>query len=379
MDRSELPKTHRALVLTSRDEPLTVKTVQTPQPTPGSVIIRIIVTNVASFAREVYDGTRPYSFPTPLVVGSSAIGRIAATGPDSTLLTPGQLVYFDVTIRGRDDPSNVILLSGVTDGFTAGSKKLMAGEWRDSTYAEYAKVPLENCHVLNERHLLGSVGDGGLGYSVETLAIINRMLIPYGGLRSVNLTAGETVIVAPATGPLGGCAVLVALAMGARVIAMGRSVEMLKKLAALDTKRVKTVPITGAVEAQTEALRNCFGPVDVFFDISPPQAAKSTHIKSGILALRAGGRVSLMGGIPEDVPIPYLAVMIGNLQLKGCWMFPREAVGELVKMIEADVLKIGEESFGKRYVGKFGLEEWDSALTAAAENVGMADLTLIAP
>ncbi|CAM6127296.1 unnamed protein product [Calypogeia fissa] len=375
----ELPKTHRALVLTSRSEPLKVETVPTPQPTPGSAVVRILVAGVMSYAREGYEGIRPYTFPTPLVVGSSAIGRIAAVGPDASLLTPGQLVYFDITIRGRDDPNGAVFLSGIFDGFTPGSKKLMAGEWRDSTYAEYAKVPLENCHILNEKQLLGSLGDGGLGYSVETLAIIGRLLVPYGGLRDVNLKAGETVIVAPATGPFGGCAVLVALAMGARVIAMGRNVEVLKKLAAMNPKRVKTVPITGDVEAQTKALRSCFGPVDVFFDISPAQAAKSTHIRSGIFALRHGGRVSLMGGIREDIAIPYAAVMHSNIQLKGCRMYPPEAVGELIKMIEADVLRIDEESFGQRYVGRFKLEEWDSALTAAAENVGMADLPLITP
>ncbi|CAM6117720.1 unnamed protein product [Calypogeia fissa] len=80
-------------------------------------------------------------------------------------------------------------------------------------------------------------------------------------------------------------AVLVALAVGARVIAMGHNVEALKQRAAINPRRVKTVPITGNVKAETNALRSCFGPVDVFFDISPPQAAKSTHLRSGILAL----------------------------------------------------------------------------------------------
>jgi threonine dehydrogenase-like Zn-dependent dehydrogenase len=350
-----------------------------PSQTPGSVVIRILVANVVSYAREIYDGTRPYTFPLPLVIGSSAIGRIAATGRDATLLTPGQLVFFDITIRGRDDPAHSVFLSGVVDGFTAGSKKLMAGEWRDSTYAEYAKVPLENCHVLNEKLLLGSVKDGGLGYSVESLSIISRLLVPYGGLRDVNLKVGETVIVAPATGPFGGVAVVAALAMGARVVAMGRNVDALNKLEALDPKRVKTVPITGDVEGQTKAVLSYFRPADVFFDISPPQAAKSTHIKSAILALRHGGRVSLMGGIQGDVSIPYNVVMHSNILLKGTWMFPREAVGEVIKMVETDVLRIGEESLGQRHIAKFGLEEWDQAFTAAAENTGMGDLVLIAP
>ncbi len=155
----------------------------------------------------------------------------------------------------------------------------MRGEWRDSTYAEYAKVPLETCEVLDEGRLCG-----GLGYEVVELAAMAALLVPYGGLRDIGLRAGETVIVSPATGAFGGAAVLVALAMGARVIAMGRNVEKLERIKGR-SERIETVPITGDVQRDAAALKS-FGPVDAFFDISPPEAGKSTHIKSGILALR---------------------------------------------------------------------------------------------
>lgn len=155
----------------------------------------------------------------------------------------------------------------------------MRGEWKDSTYAEYAKVPLETCEVLDEGKLCGR-----MGYEIADLAYISALLVPYGGLRDIDLKAGETVIVSPATGAFGGAAVLVALAMGARVIAMGRNVEALKKIKKR-CERVEIVPITGDVLKDSEALKS-FGAVDAFFDISPPEAGKSTHIKSGILALK---------------------------------------------------------------------------------------------
>ncbi|CAM6126640.1 unnamed protein product [Calypogeia fissa] len=199
--QQELPKTHRALVLTSRSEPAKVENIPTLQPTPGSAVVRIIVAGVMSYACE-----------------QETDGR------------------------------------GLERFHLCGTRK---GAARD-------------CHILNEKLLLGSVDEGGLGYSVKTLAIIGWLLVPYDGLRDVNLKAGETVIITPATRPFGGCAMLVALAMGARVIAMGRNVEALKQLAAINPRRVKTVLITGNVEAETNALRSCFGAVDVFFDISPP-------------------------------------------------------------------------------------------------------------
>lgn len=46
---------------------------------------------------------RKYSYPTPLVVGTSAIGRVAAVGVDTVKLKEGDLVYTDCVVRGRDD------------------------------------------------------------------------------------------------------------------------------------------------------------------------------------------------------------------------------------------------------------------------------------
>lgn len=369
MTTQTLPQAHRALIVNSTSSPPAVQTIPTPQPGPGSAVVRILAANVISYMRQIYNGERQYPFPTPLVPGASAIGRVAAVGPDATLLKPGMLVLVDCTIRGRDD-ATAVFLSGIHEGYSEGSKTLMRGEWKDSTYAEYAKVPLETCEVLDEGKLCGR-----MGYEIADLAYISALLVPYGGLRDIDLKAGETVIVSPATGAFGGAAVLVALAMGARVIAMGRNVETLKKIKK-KCERVEIVPITGDVLKDSEALKS-FGAVDAFFDISPPEAGKSTHIKSGILALKHSGRVSLMGGI-KDVSIPHSVVMHRNLTLKGKWMFEREDIKGMIKMVENGVLKLGESS-GSRIVGKFGLEDWDKAFTAAEKNAGMGESTLITP
>ncbi|MCJ1432222.1 hypothetical protein MMC27_001578 [Xylographa pallens] len=370
-----LPRTHRALVLTATTKPPTVQTVATPQPGPGSAVVQVVVANVLSYARDIYNGKRNYAYPTPLVIGCSAVGRIAAVGPDATALTPGRLVLVDTTLRGRDDPTSVCL-SGVHEGFTAGSRVLMRGEWRDSTYAEYVKVPLENCIGLDEKRLLGKVQDGGLGYEIADLMYLAAVMVPYGGLRGIGLQPGETVIVAPATGAFGGAAVHVAAAMGARVLAMGRNKDALARVAT-GFERVEAVPMTGDVVADLKALQG-FGAIDAYFDISPPEAAGSTHLKSGILALRPGGRVSLMGGIQGDVAIPHSAVMHRNLTLKGCWMYTREDTRAMVKLVESGVLRLGKGA-GVKVVGQFGLGEWAKAFDTAAENPGMGLQTLIAP
>jgi NADPH:quinone reductase-like Zn-dependent oxidoreductase len=373
-----LPAFHRVLRLTSRDQPLTIESVPTPQPVPGSAVVRVLAAGVLSYAGEVYSGKRPYPFPLPFTPGSSAIARVVALGPDATSLKPGQLVIFDCTIRARDDPG-AIFLSGLSEGWTEGSRALMHGEWRESTYAEYAKCPLENCIPLDEARLLGDPRAGGLGYSVEDLMHIMAIAVSFGGLNDVGLKAGETVVIAPATGNFGGAAVHVALALGAKVVAMGRNADVLAHLTKLNPSRVSTVQITSDADADTAALQAAArAPIDVFFDISPPMAAHSSHVRSGIAAVRHSGRISLMGGIAGDVAFTYKTFMRRNLSMKGTWMYSREQLLQLVKMVEVGVLPIGK-SAGMEVTGKFKLEEWQQAFDAAASNAGPGKVTVLVP
>ena len=85
-----------------------------------------------------------------------------------------------------------------------------------------------------------------------------------------------------------------------------------------------------------------------------------------------------MGGIRDDVPIPHSVVVHWNLTLKGKWMFEREDIKSMIKMVESGVLKLGE-SAGLRIIGKFGLEDWDKAFTAAEKNAGMGETALLTP
>ena len=377
MSSTSLPETHRALRLLSLDSKPSVEVIATPKPTPGSVVIQVLATAILSYQNQIYppSNTRKYPYPLPLTGGSSAIGRIAAVGPDATSLKEGQFVYFDNFIRARDDHT-IAFLSAVHEGFSGGSKKLMREVWRDGSYAEYARAPLENVFALNEEHLCGSLSSGiGLGHTPEDLVAFLPLLVPYGGLRDVHLQPGETVIIAPATGPFGGAAVKVALAMGAKVIAMGRNQDILKKLA--EHERVDYIPITGDAAEMTAALKK-FGPIDVYFDISPPQAADSKHMQACILALKHSGRVSLMGGLLGDVAIPHSFVVVCDITIKGKWMYNRDDILSMIRLLESGILKIGE-SAGTKVAGKFGLEEWEEAFNTASEKTGVGEVVVFVP
>ena len=80
----------------------------------------------------------------------------------------------------------------------------------------------------------------------------------------------------------------------------------------------------------------------------------------------------------QDVSFPYWHMVHKNLTLKGKWMFEREDIKRMIKMVEKGMMKVGE-SEGMKIVGKFGLEDWDKAFTAAEKNAGMGEMALITP
>ncbi|KAI1416185.1 putative quinone oxidoreductase [Hypoxylon sp. FL1857] len=368
---SNIPAKHRALVLDTIEDGFHVKNIPTPQVGPGSAIVRITAAGIISYQREVYNGGRAYNFPKPIVGGVSAIGRVVALGPDSTALKPGQLVYVDCFIRSRDNPDDNYV-SAIHEGLSEGSKKLIRDVWRDGNWAEYAKVPLENCFALNEPRLCGT-----LGYSVHDLLYMCHLLVAYGGLRDIKLEPGETVVVAPATANYGGAGVMTAIAMGARVIAMGRNEKELARLKELVLRgspnaSIETVEMTGDEMADAAALK-AFGTIDAVLDFTPPHVSKSPHVKSAIWALRRGGRVSLMGW-NEGLMVP--PVIGKDIALKGKLMYERQDIVQFIKMLEMGLFPRGRNFVDTKV---FQLEDWKEALDVAAEHTGIGRLVAFTP
>lgn len=124
--------THRALVLSSFDKPLSLETVSRPKAEAGQVVVRVLAISLVPYMQEILNGTLAYPLSLPITPGLSAIGRVEQIGPDAVSLSPGQLVFCDVTVRGRDDPS-VTMMIGIHGGGYPAAQKLMDGEWRNAT------------------------------------------------------------------------------------------------------------------------------------------------------------------------------------------------------------------------------------------------------
>ncbi|OCK84337.1 isopropanol dehydrogenase [Lepidopterella palustris CBS 459.81] len=371
--------THKALVLSSFDKPISLETVPTPTATPGSAILRVLAAGLPAYARDIFTGKLPYVLTLPQVLGPSCVARVIEVGPDAIVLKPGQLVFVDPTIAARDD-SDCNFLLGLHGGVTEESQRLMRESWRDGCYAEIVKAPLENCYILDEEVLIGK-----LGYKIHDLANLSCVLVPFGGLEEAGVGAGKTVIVAPATGKFSGGAVLAALAMGAKVIAAGRNEQGLEKLKTFPgaAERLLTVKLVSDAVKDTAALLAATGGkgAQAYIDFSPPAAGAHgtpTHITACLNTLKRGGIAMFMGGIYSNVEVNYIGLMMRNITIKAKFMYERAQAKTLIKMIEFGNLRIGEGS-GMTIGGTFGLEEIEKALDLAEKGKGWGGDVFVVP
>lgn len=162
------------------------------------------------------------------------------------------------------------------------------------------KFPLENVHVLDEELLLGE-----MRYSPADLCWMSACMVPCGGgLDEVGFRQGETVIVVPSTGYFGGAGMQVALAIGGKVVAMGRNEVTLQSMKTFGKERESTVKTSGDVEADKKNLAVAApGGAEVFLDLSPPMAASNSHFRATMEMLKAWGRMVLMARILSNVEL----------------------------------------------------------------------------
>ena len=370
---------HKALVLSSYSEAPQLQQVPTPEAGPGQVVVRILAVRIREGTQAALSGKNGFPVDLPLVPGgSTAIGRTHAVGPDAIKLKPGKLVLIHNWIRGRDDPSHQILLGLHNGGPGSPANRLMQGEWRDATMAEYCKAPLENVFGLDEERLIDH-----LGYQIPELLSISAMAITLSGIEEVGLRPGDTVILAPATGTWSGLGVAVAIGYGARVIAAARNKDALKVLEQTHgfTGRIKTVALTGDVVADSAALKVAYPGdqgVRAYIDWSPPAAAESTHMEACMNALDYGGRVALLGYMATKTRLPYSLMVPKKLSLHGRFMSEHHTFVQMIRMVEAGNVRVGKAA-GIDTVGTFGLHQLEDAVALAEKTSGWNSMVALTP
>jgi alcohol dehydrogenase len=357
----------RAAVLNAFGSPLDIQTLPDPVLGTGEVIVDMVAAGVTSYAANVFSGSRSYLLEPPVVPGPGGIGRVRATGPDSTKLRAGEWVFVDSTIRSRDNVANPEqILVGWT--YRTPAALPLHRYYHHGSFAEQMLVPTENATPIGEI----DAADAG------RWTALGRLLAPFGGLLAGALAPGETLVVNGATGGFGGAAVAVAMAMGAgRVVATGRNGRTLEDLERRFGPRVRTVQFTG-VEADDRSLitEAAGGPIDMVLDFLPREAV-AAQARAAILAVRLGGRVMLMGGLrgeAGDLGLNYNWLMHNETTVKGVWMYRKDAIPRMVQMVRAGLIDLAPFE-----LTEFPLDQANQAVAHAAANPGPRQLTVLRP
>lgn len=375
---------NRALWLESFSSPPSIIDLPVPTATPGSAVVRILATFIVPYTHAVHAGQiAALGIAPPLVPNPTSIARIHAVGPDAVHLQPGDLVYVDATITARDDPGVKIMQGHHAGQEPRRAAKLTQGAetWRDGALQQFQRVPLENCAPLDEARLCRGAP---LGYTPAELAAIPLYHVAGGAvLEAAQLRAAETIVVGPAGGSFGGAAVEIALAVGANVVALGRSEEKLAEMQRrLDGAgdRFSYVVMTGDVDADVAAIlakTERGAGADVFNDWTPAAMERPPYFDAAVRALKSGGRVVLSGGSSGSAAVPYTLAVHKGLKIMGQWMSSRHTLDRVISMVTSGLLKIGVESGAK--VATFSLDEHEEAITHAEKNGGWRNYTLVTP
>src|ERR1700741_444171 len=115
---------------------------RTPEPRPGSVLVRIEASALMSYLKAYVEGKLPVYNPPPgpFTIGTNGVGVIEAVGRDVWHLKPGQRVALSshfVAPENVEDPAQVLI--GLTSSPEAAA---VLADWPDGTLAEYTLMPV---------------------------------------------------------------------------------------------------------------------------------------------------------------------------------------------------------------------------------------------
>ncbi|MFT3776113.1 MAG: zinc-binding dehydrogenase [Minicystis sp.] len=306
-------------------EPLVLRDVPDPVLRPGGVVARMLTSRVLSYSKDRFAGKHGSTLPLPFTPGAGGIAVVEQVADDVEGIVPGERVWLTSYLRSSDDLTWLLL------GW-AGTSASLQRAWPDGAFAERVAWPARCVTPLR-----GLEAHGPL--AVTALA---SMVVPYGGLLAAGVAPGHVVAVNGANGCFGAAGVVVAKALGAsRVLAVGRDGEALARLARAVGDGVVPVVLRGDEAADVDALREASsgGPhaaLDFMGQTRDPSATRSC-----LRSLRHGSTLVLMGGVQADVPVPYGEAMLRDLTVRGCFMHPASAPGNLVRMAASGRLPLG--------------------------------------
>ena len=331
-----VPAQMTAVVLTGHGglDKLDVRTVDTPSPNVGEVLIKVgacglnntdVNTRTAWYSSGVTDalgdgvsdgfnaaksedgswGSLSLSFP--VIQGADVVGRIVDVGAGVSRDRIGQRVVVDPWLLGHGDwqnPENTRFFGSETDG----------------GFADYTTIRAENALPVASDLSDAELATFACAYTTAEYLISRTAPVP-----------GETVVITGASGGVGSAAIQLCKLRGCVVVAVASASkhEALKNLGADHTIDRNTTDVEHSIRTATD------GDVDIVIDV-----VGGDNFLSLLRVLRQGGRYSASGCIAGQMTEMDLRLLIyKDLQLTGATIAPAGTMQRVLRMVEEGQLR----------------------------------------
>ncbi|MDD4272715.1 MAG: L-threonine 3-dehydrogenase [Desulfobacter postgatei] len=291
-----IPNTMKALVKAQPKEGLWLQDIPVPGISHNDVLIKILKTAICGTDVHIYnwDKWSQKNVPVPMHIGHEFVGKIVAVGSHVKDYRPGDLVSGEGHI-----------ICGHCRNCLAGRRHLCrdtkgVGVNRPGAFAQYLAIPVTNVWFCDEKIPLDILACfDPLGNAVHTALTFDVL--------------GEDVLITGA-GPIGCMAAAIAKHAGARNIVVTDPnpfrLGLAKKAGAT---RVVNPEKENLAKVQKElGMREGF---DVAMEMSGSPAALDAILDN----MFHGGKIALLGILPEKIPMDWNKVIFNMLTIKGIY------------------------------------------------------------
>lgn len=289
-------KTMRAII---KPKPAVgLELVEQPMPECGEddVLIKIEKTAICGTDVHIYnwDEWSQATIKTPMIIGHEFVGRVVEFGRHARDVKIGDLVNGEGHI-----------VCGHCRNCLAGRRHLCpntsgVGVNRNGAFAEYLSIPVTNIWHCNPQ------------ISTDVLSCFD----PLGNATHTALsfkTLGEDVLITGA-GPIGIMAAAIAKHSGARYVVITDTNEYRLDLA-------RKIGVTRAVNVAKEKLEDVQKELEMKegFDVGMEMSGSPAAFNSMLDNMSHGGKIALLGILPENAQISWKKVIFNSLTIKGIY------------------------------------------------------------
>jgi L-iditol 2-dehydrogenase len=272
-----------------------------PSPAADEVLIQVAACGICGSDVHGFDGSTGRRIP-PLVMGHEAAGVIAAMGSAVHTFAIGERVTFDSTISCgscRFCQQGAVNLCDRREvlGVSCGDYR------RNGAFAEYVTVPARIIYRLPDSL---SFADAAMIEAVSVALHAVGLTAPEKGSSALVVGAGMIGLLILQSLRVAGCGDIFVTDIDAARL------QLAKKLGATETIEASAATTSEEIAVQVRGKTDGHG-VHVVLEA----VGSAATVRTAIVSARKNGRVTLVGNLAPEVPLPLQLVVTRQLRLQG--------------------------------------------------------------